>query len=369
MVGRVPLAQREVPSRSGGGREKEGKGGRRPREGLRRNGNHVCADRRQCNRRDDEGEDGAYHGCDDGPSARHRRIAEPVAGRKRPQAVDPCPRRFRPDLLGVSAQDRAGGLRQTRNRLLDDRVLDSTGLRFDRLRRIPRDKRRWIEVGFGLTGGGLEITKLDDRTHEPEATHRFRAGPQSVEFAIEWPLPGAADWTGVPCENSPWAVSPDQLFRIADDSGLSCDEWLGQQVVLFDGKGISLKEMIRTVVNFEGAHSINVGRLATVEGEKPSRATANPAPHILNAITFCGIRYADLIVIECALYLCRKLLKEDSIERPSGEVYLLKPGVACSPDQAESPRPDWVNYQGGMMISFSGAPSSRVIRHEIKAVR
>ena len=122
-------------------------------------------------------------------------------------------------------------------RLLDDRVLDSTGLRFDRLRRIPRDKRRWIEVGFGLTGGGLEITKLDDRTHEPEATYRFRAGPQSVEFAIEWPLPGAADWTGVPCENSPWAVSPDQLFRTADDSGLSCDEWLGQLVVLFDGKG------------------------------------------------------------------------------------------------------------------------------------
>ena len=82
-------------------------------------------------------------------------------------------------------------------------------------------------------------------------------------------------------------------------------------MVLFDGKGISLKEMIRTVVNFEGEHSINVGRLATVEGEKPSRAAANPAPHMLNAITFCGIRYADLIVIECALYLYGKLLKED----------------------------------------------------------
>ena len=202
-------------------------------------------------------------------------------------------------------------------RLLDDRVLDSTGLRFDRLRRIPRDKRRWIEVGVGLTSGDLEITKLDDYTHEPEATYRFRAGSQSAEFAIEWPLPGAADWTGVPCENSPWRVSPDQLFRIADDPSLSCDEWLGQQVVLFDGKGISLKEMIRTVVNFEGAHSIDVGRLATVEGEKPTRAAANPAPHMLNAITFCGIRYADLIVIECALYLYRKLLKEDSIERPA----------------------------------------------------
>ena len=88
---------------------------------------------------------------------------------------------------------------------------------------------------------------------------------------------------------------------------------------------------------------------------------------MLNAITFCGIRYADLIVIECALYLYRKLLKEDSIERPAGEIYMLTPAVACAPDQAESPHPDWVKYQGGMMISFSDA--SRVIRHEIKAVR
>ena len=100
---------------------------------------------------------------------------------------------------------------------------------------------------------------------------------------------------------------------------------------------------------------------------RAARAAANPAPHILNAITFCGIRYADLIVIEWALYLYGKLLKEDSIERPGGEIYLLTPGVACSPDQAESPRPDWVKCQGGMMISFSDAP--RVIRHEIKAVR
>lgn len=260
-----------------------------------------------------------------------------------------------------------GDFGKRRTRLLDDRVLDSTGLRLDRLRRIPRDERRWIEVGFGIAGGGLEITKLDDLTREPDATDHLLVGAQSVEFAIEWPLPGAADWTGVPCEDSPWPVSPDQLFRTGEEPGLSCDEWLGQQVVLFDGKGISLKEMIRTVVNFEGAHSINVGRLATVEGEKPSRAAANPAPHILNAITFCDIRYADLIVIECALYLYGKLLKEDSIERPSGEIYMLTPCVACSPDQAESPSPNWVKYLGKMMISFSDAPGIK--HYEIKAVR
>ena len=66
--------------------------------------------------------------------------------------------------------------------------------------------------------------------------------------------------------------------------------------------------MIRTVVNFEGAHSIDLGRLSTVEGEVASRAAKNFDPHILNAVTVFGIRYAHLIVIECALYLYEKLL-------------------------------------------------------------
>ena len=221
-------------------------------------------------------------------------------------------------------------------------------------------------MGLALTGGCLELTKLDDHTLQPQETYSFRAGPQEVKLTIEWPLPGAADWTGVPSEDAPWPVNAEQLFQTCADSALSCDEWLGQQVVLFDGRGISLKDMIRTVVNFEGAHSINVGRLATIEGEAPSSAATNPAPHILNAVTVCGIRYAHLIVIECALYLYEKLLDESSIERPKGEIYKVTPAVACSPDQAESSRPDWIKFEGNMMISFSDV--RRVIRHTIKAV-
>ncbi len=90
--------------------------------------------------------------------------------------------------------------------------------------------------------------------------------------------------------------------------------------MLFDGKGISLKELIRTVVNFEATHAINVGRLATVEDEAASSAARNPAPRILNGVTLCGIRYSHLIVIECAVYLYEKLLDGSSIERPSGEI-------------------------------------------------
>ncbi len=251
-------------------------------------------------------------------------------------------------------------------RLLDDHILESIKLRFDRLRKIPQDRRREIEIGLDFAGRFLQITKLDDQTQEPQETRLFHAGPQEGKLSIEWPLPGAADWTGVPSEKAPWPVSAEQLFQIRADSGLSCDEWLGQQVVLFDGKGISLKEIIRTVVNFEGAHSINTDRLATFEGEQASKAATNPAPHILNAITLFGIRYAHLIVIECALYLYEKLLGESSIEHLHGDIYKITPGVACSPEQAESSRPDWVKFQGGMIISFSGVP--KMIRHKIKAV-
>ena len=128
-----------------------------------------------------------------------------------------------------------------------------------------------------------------------------------------------------------------------------------------------MKEIIRTVVNFDAAHSIDMSRLAIVQGESASKVARNPEPHILNAVTVCGIRYAHLIVIECALYLYKKLLDVDLIERPRGDIYMPTPGVACAPDQAESPRPDWVKFRGTMMISFSGGP--KVVRHKIKAVK
>ena len=252
------------------------------------------------------------------------------------------------------------GKRETR--LLDDDILESVGLQFDRLRKIPQDRRREIEVGFGCTEIVMEATRLDDDTMEPQETHRISAGgPHQVKIFIEWPLSGTADWTGVPSEEAPWTVSADQLFQTGANSGLSCDNWLGQQVVLFDGNGISLKEMIRTVVNYEGAHSINVGRLAAAEGEQPSRATMNPAPHILNAITIYGIRYAHLVVIECALYLYEKLLErlDDDPCKVIVRLALL--------EQPQFPRPDdWLSYNGGMIIAFSEGP--KIVSHKIRAV-
>ena len=252
-------------------------------------------------------------------------------------------------------------------RLLDDRVLDRTGFRFNRVRQIPRDQRRQIAVGHELQGAVAQFTKLNDETLEPEKTYRFPAGPQGFEISIEWPLPGAADWTGQPTAQSPWLIGPEQLFE-SGEPGLTCDEWLGQQVVVFDGKGVSLKELIRTVVNFEAAHSIDVSRLATVEGEKPSKAAGNPGPHILNAVTVFGIRYAHLVVMECAMYLYERLLEVDWVEQPKGEIYTLRQELVWQRERdTESARPGWLGFGGGMMISFLNAP--KIIRYEIKPVR
>ena len=161
-------------------------------------------------------------------------------------------------------------------------------------------------------------------------------------------------------------MDADQLFEENAGASLNCNDWPAQQVLLFDGKSISLKKMIQTVVNYDGAHSVNVGRLFTPEGHDPSRASKDPEPHILNAVTFAGYRYFNLVVIECAMYLYNKLLDVETIKRPHGEIYVFSWCFICSPEQADSTCPDWVSFQGTMAVRFSGTPS--VITHSIKAV-
>ena len=258
--------------------------------------------------------------------------------------------------------DRGNG----KTRLLDETVMESLEFRFPPLRRIPREGRRTIETGLGVGGGFLQITKVDEPGPGPPPTMRLPVAPHDLNIEIEWPLPGTADWTGTPSEREPWPVSAGQLFDTGSKRRMSCEQWLGQQVVMFDGQGISLREIIRTVVNYEGAHAINVSRLFDVEGHKPRKPVREAALHILNNVTFFGIRYTHLVVIETALHLYDRLLKETSIQRPGGETYLVKPAFACLEDQAISSRPDWLRFDGTMVMVFSNEP--KLTRHTIKPV-
>ncbi len=258
------------------------------------------------------------------------------------------------------------GVRTTR--LLDDDVLNRLSFRFHRLVTIPRKLRNQFKIEFGcVQSGEMNITKLNDDTGEPEKMFIVPMGPQTLEIVVEWPLPGTLGWIGEPTEQKPWRVEPEMLFRLDEAATMNCDEWLSQQVVRFDKHGITLKEIIQTVVNFEAAHSVNTSRLASIEGEAPNKAARNPAPHIMNAIAFCGIRFAHLIVIESAIYLYDALLKSESITRPKGENYRLALAVGLNQKEIDDTEtPSWVEFLGTMMIAFNNAPS--VIRHEIRPV-
>lgn len=253
-----------------------------------------------------------------------------------------------------------------KTRLLDNDVMESLDLRLQPLRKIPLKQRRTIWTGFGCGGGFMELTKVDEPGPGPAPTCRLPIAPHDLEFRLDWPLPGTADWTGIPSSKELWLICAEQLFDTGSTRALNCDDWLGQQIVLFDGKGISLKDIIRTVVTFEGAHAINVARLSEVDGQKPFRPAKEPDLHLLNNITLFGIRFPHLIVIESALYLYNRLLDEPSIRRPDGDIYLVKPGFTCSEDQASSPRPDWLRFEGTIMIAFASEPE--LTRHTIRPV-
>ena len=108
-----------------------------------------------------------------------------------------------------------------------------------------------------------------------------------------------------------------------------------------------------------------MSRLSAPEGAQLPTAAKDPAPHVLNAVTFSGHRYLNRVVIECALYLYEKLLSAEPIPRPRGDIHTFSFGVARLPGKAESRRPVWAGFQGTMMVSFSGSPS--VVSHKIRA--
>ena len=128
-------------------------------------------------------------------------------------------------------------------RLLDDSVVRTFGIGFDKLRRIPAE-RRTIEVGMSLHGGmvkhperhildnvtvfGMKYThivvikaqKLDEVTGRPEAAVLLPVAPHALRIAVEWPLPGAAGLTAAPTEDRP-SSAPSicmRCLRTADTS-------------------------------------------------------------------------------------------------------------------------------------------------------
>ena len=253
-------------------------------------------------------------------------------------------------------------------RLLDDQFCRDAGIRFDRIRKLSGGRRTLILVPASISGGYVELTKLNELTGEPEAVYAMSMGPQSLSIDVEWPLTGMADWLDQPTPDNAWKMEPEVLFDSQRTPSPDCDAWLGQQLVMFDNRGITLKDVIRVMVNTEAAHSPPVQRLmVTKNAEDPARfrVVKDSEIHILSYITICGVRYSHAIVIETAMYLYRQLTRINSIRQPEGAGEILR--FSFAPEAAFSSGQEWLRFDGGLTASFGSA--GRSVSHRVRAPR
>ena len=253
-------------------------------------------------------------------------------------------------------------------RLLDNEICSSSGLTFDRLRKIPPSRRALDLLKLEATGGEMQFTKLNDTTSQPEAVFTIPFAPLRCKISIEWPLPGTASWNEAPTRENPWKVRPEELFETNSPAPMNCNDWLGQQLVMFDNKGIRLKEVIRTIANYEGAHALYVARFSRTQDEKDTDLSKHPEVHILNNVKIMGVKYTHIIVIECALYLYKKLVANRGFATPEGAEYIPITVIRNkTPENSFPSAQNFLAYDGSVACSFGGRGT--LISHRIRAVK
>lgn len=250
-------------------------------------------------------------------------------------------------------------------RLLDDDMIRTSGIGFHNVRRLSATRRE-LEIKQSLEGGRIVVQKLDETTGSPEATETLHIGRQTLKIIVEWPLPGTASWKDVPTPDAPWTMAPEELFDLGDTETLDCSVWLGQQLVMFDQRGITLKEVIRMVATFEGAHSINVSRLLQSQDEKSRGPFRFPERHLLDNVTVFGVKYTHMVVIETALYLYERLVDTGMIERPGDKWRTRTSFVAAEAEGFFNNSAEWLGFAGGLILSLGGGDQS--VSHRIRAV-
>ena len=252
-------------------------------------------------------------------------------------------------------------------RLLDDDVCASMGLKFHKLVKVD-GARRPVEISFSIVGGYVNATKKNDETLLPEHTVHIPVGSQKLTISVEFPLPGMTNWFSSPDDQPIGEMRVEELFDSGSDPVLSCSEWLGQQLVLFDNKGIALKEVITTIVNTEGAHSVSGGRLAAKKGEKPQKFTRRQGLNILNNITFGSVKYNHIVVIESALYLYERIMQD---RVANGELQGYYMPIVCvmsdSPEHGSLINQRFMGFQGGLILGLGG--QEQIVHHEIRVTK
>ena len=252
-------------------------------------------------------------------------------------------------------------------RLFDDEVCDAMGLKFHRLVRITGG-RIPMKFEFGFDRGRINFTKKNEETYEPEWTDKVPVGQHKVAITVEFPLPGMAFWDIQPDHRHFGSIRVEELFDLDSEPSLSCDAWLGQQVVLLDGDGITLKEVVRMIANTEGAHSASGTRKNKNVDYNDNKAVQRYRLDMLNNMTFANIKFSHIVTIESALYLYYILLDYRHKQGEIDGIYLPVIQVVCdAPSKVTSSGQGFLGFEGGMMINFG--VQEQVILHAVKATR
>ena len=237
-----------------------------------------------------------------------------------------------------------------RTRLLSDDICREANLHFSSMRKIPKD-RRTLTLSRDCIFA-MQMTKVD----KPDAgkTYVSRPSRQQLAFAIDWPLPGMAEWVDQPTDDNPWVIHSKSLFDFTATPTLDCDAWLGQQLVILNRRGVSLRKVLEITANTEGAHSPPTDRLMKVAGQDDVRdkMIADSDAHILSNLLVGVVHYNHAIVIEAALHLYQQLAQNTFFERQAGDLNL--PWFCYLPEDVFSPNQKWLGFAGGLIVDHHG---------------
>ena len=254
--------------------------------------------------------------------------------------------------------------------LLDPETCKAAGLVFHKLRAVQGERQVQTVVQTKIVSSKMRATLTDPETGELLGDMSLQSDdPWELRIDTEWPLPGLVDWIGLPTPETPWSISPEGLFDFRTRLGFDCTRWLGQQLVLFDNRTVTLGNVIRAVVNAEGAHSPLVVPLMRPEDSK-TRGTPdtirNPGAYILLCVVTCGITYAHVIAIEAGLYLYLELAQSGIVDQFK-DVDSVPAFDLTAPDTGSLPGQTPLLFEGSVMLPSRIRPGGQKKSHMIRA--
>jgi len=185
---------------------------------------------------------------------------------------------------------------QIRKLLLDKsplipRCYGKNVLRFHSIVKVPVADKPFHESSIGFFGGHLEFRPVNQ-----DGTPRPGSIPERLSFASSafvhiYPLPG------VSYDADRDKVIISDPFDLNTPPSMNLDQWLSQKMVSICGHDMTLRDILKTIANEEGAHARNFST------DKESEI------YIASQFVFWGFSYFHWVVLYTASYLIGRIAK------------------------------------------------------------